>query len=180
MIKNIYSLISLIALALSVSPAQAEEVFVGGAVNGVDTPFSLDVDERGANIQIGMRGNPEKALKAIGSPSLYAFVSLNTEDGTDFIAGGLSWHINLAKKLYVRPGIGIALQGRTAERFRLSDGERLDLGSAVLFEPELILGFELSKNIAAEATWVHISHARLFGGQNPGIDMMGARLVFKF
>jgi hypothetical protein len=37
----------------------------------------------------------------------------------------------------------------------------------------------LSDTISLEASWVHISHARLFNSrQNPGIDMMGARLVF--
>jgi len=158
----------------------AEELFVGASFNGVNTPFSFDVDEDGTNIQIGVRGNPEKALQKIGSPSLYIFVSINDGDDTDFIAGGLSWHIDLADNLYFRPGIGIALQSRTTERFRLFDGTRIDLGSAVLFEPELILGYELSDKVSIEATWQHISHARIFDGQNPGVDLMGARLAFKF
>ncbi len=159
--------------------AHAEEIYAGAAINGVNTPFSFDIDEQGTNIILGVRGNPEKGLEKIGSPSLYIFVAINDSDDTSFVAGGLSWHIDIAKKLYFRPGIGIALQGRTAQRFRLSDGRRTDLGSAILFEPELILGYEISDKISAELTWQHISHATLFSRQNPGIDIMGARIAFK-
>lgn len=164
---------------LQAHQAHAEEIYVGAAVNGVNTPFSLDIDEEGTNFILGVRGNPEKGLKKIGSPSLYIFAAVNDGGGTSFVAGGLSWHIDLAQKIYFRPGIGIALQGRTAQRFRLSDNRRTDLGSAILFEPELILGYELSDKISAELTWQHISHATLFSGQNPGVDMMGARIAFK-
>lgn len=168
------------AFLASTSQANAEEIFIGAAVNGVNTPFSLDIDEEGRNFILGVRGNPEKGLERIGSPSLYIFVAANDSSDTSFVAGGLSWHIDLADKLYFRPGIGIALQSRTAQRFRLGDNRRTDLGSAVLFEPELVLGYEVSEKISAELTWQHISHARLFSGQNPGIDLMGARIAFKF
>jgi hypothetical protein len=37
----------------------------------------------------------------------------------------------------------------------------------------------VTDKVSIEASWVHISHARLFNSrQNPGIDMMGLRLVF--
>ena len=182
MIKGFILSSTICLLSFFLYPAQAcaEEVFVGANVNGVDTPFSAEVDEGGINIQIGIRGEPEKALESIGSPSLYVLASINRSGDTSFVAGGLSWHIDVANKLYFRPGIGIALQGRTAQRFRLSDGRRTDLGSAVLFEPELVLGYEVSEKLSVELTWLHVSHARIFGRQNPGIDMMGARLAFKF
>lgn len=177
-IRKIFLWLGFIFL-LQAHQVHAEEIYAGAAFNGVNTPFSLDIDEEGANIILGVRGNPEKGLERLGSPSLYIFVAVNDGDDTSFVAGGLSWHIDIAKKLYFRPGIGIALQGRTAERFRLSDGRRTDLGSAVLFEPELILGYEISDKISAEITWQHISHATIFSGQNPGIDLMGARIAFK-
>lgn len=168
-----------LAFMTQATSAYAEEIYVGAAVNGVNTPFSADIDEEGTNFILGVRGNPEKGLKKIGSPSLYIFAAVNDSGSTSFVAGGLSWHIDLAQKIYFRPGIGIALQGRTAQRFRISDNRRSDLGSAILFEPELVLGYELSDKISAELTWQHISHATLFSGQNPGIDIMGARIAFK-
>ena len=57
---------------------------------------------------------------------------------------------------------------------------RTDLGSRVLFSPELAVGARLSQRLSAEASWVHISGARLFNNeQNPGIDMMGVRLNYR-
>jgi hypothetical protein len=61
----------------------------------------------------------------------------------------------------------------------LPDGTRIDLGSRVLFEPELAVGLRLNPQLAAELSWVHVSHAQLFGGQNPGMDFLGARVVLK-
>ncbi len=177
-IRTILPLLGFIFL-VQAHQAQAEEIYIGAAFNGVNTPFSLDIDEQGANIILGVRGNPETGLEKLGSPSLYIFIALNDGEDTSFVAGGLSWHIDIAKKLYFRPAIGIALQGRTAPRFRLSDRRRTDLGSALLFEPELILGYEISNRLSVELTWQHISHATIFSGQNPGIDIMGARLAFK-
>jgi hypothetical protein len=36
-----------------------------------------------------------------------------------------------------------------------------------------------SSKVAAELSWVHVSHATLLSGQNPGMDFIGARLVVK-
>jgi len=49
----------------------------------------------------------------------------------------------------------------------------------VLFEPELGIGARISERMTIEASWVHLSHATLFGRQNPGIDNIGARLNFR-
>jgi len=40
---------------------------------------------------------------------------------------------------------------------------------------------QVSKRVSLEASWVHISNARLFNReQNPGIDMIGVRAGVKF
>ncbi len=158
-------------------PAQAQEVFVGGYVHGVDTPFTLRTDEGGADIMAGYRFNPVD-LGFLGDPQPYAMVSVNTSGDTDFIAGGLGWRLG-SGPVYARPGIGLAVQDGPSRRFA-ADGTRTDLGSPVLFVPEIALGVDVSDRVAIEASWVHISHARLFNwGQNPGLDMMGARLIVK-
>ncbi len=181
--KNIlHPMLSICALATFTCPEQAsaEEIFIGANINGIETPFSADVGEDGVNIQFGIRGEPEKFLSFIGSPSLYALASINTQEDTSFVAGGVSWHFDLISNIYFRPGVGIAVQDRSGERFSVTDGSRTDLGSTVLFEPELVLGLEASEKISLELTWLHVSHAHIFDRQNPGIDMMGARLAFKF
>jgi hypothetical protein len=49
----------------------------------------------------------------------------------------------------------------------------------VLFEPEIGIGFQASDRISVEGSWVHMSHAQLFGRQNPGMDNIGVRLNLK-
>jgi len=49
----------------------------------------------------------------------------------------------------------------------------------VLFEPEIGVGARISDRATIEASWVHMSHAQLFGRENPGIDNFGVRLNFR-
>lgn len=159
------------------SPLSAQEVWAGVAAHGVDTPFTFDTGEGGADLQAGYRFAPERALSVIGSPAPYVLAIVNTDGGTNIAAAGLSW--KLGDTVYVRPGIGIAVHDGPSLRVRRGDNLRTDLGSRILFEPELAIGWQASPRLGIEASWVHVSHAQLLSGQNPGLDIIGARLVFK-
>ncbi|QTD54978.1 acyloxyacyl hydrolase [Parasphingorhabdus cellanae] len=157
--------------------ATAQEIFVGVAAHEVDTPLSMKIGEEGVDLQVGYRGKRIEALSAIGAPSPYIFASINSAGDTSLIAAGLSWKIGT--KFYLRPGIGLAIHDGPSLRFA-PDGSQTQLGSRILFEPELAIGVQLSERIDLEASWVHVSHAQLFNGnQNPGLDIIGARLVIK-
>ena len=157
--------------------AHAQEVFAGVYKHAVDTPFSLYTGEGGADIELGYRFAPIKALHAIGSPSPYVIGSLNSRGDTSFAGAGISWRIGIAGPVYIRPGAGLIVHTGPSHRFDLTRGQETDLGSRVLFEPEFGLGYQLAPRTSLEASWTHISGARLFNSQqNPGIDMWGARL----
>jgi hypothetical protein len=156
----------------------AQEVFVGGYAHGVDTPLTFDTNEGGADIEAGFRFAPVEALSFIGKPQPYVFASVNTAGDTSFAGGGLSWTIGKGR-FYLRPGIGVVVHDGPSLRVDPATRLRTDLGSRVLFEPELAAGVRLGEKWSAEASWVHISHARLFGGQNPGLDMIGLRLNYR-
>jgi hypothetical protein len=168
---------ALLPLAFAARPAAAQEVFAGAYVHGVDTPFTLPTGEGGADIELGYRFARQDALKPIGRPAPYLIASLNTGGDTSFVGGGLSWKLGRGT-FYLRPGVGLVVHD--GPRLRVgADGVRTDLGSPVLFEPEIAVGARLSPRVALEASWMHISNARLFNHrQNPGIDMMGLRLAF--
>lgn len=156
--------------------AQAQEIFGGVYKHDVDTPLTFSGIERGADFQLGWRGERIQGLHAIGSPSPHVFVSVNSAGDTDFAAAGISWKIG--NTVYLRPGIGLAVHdgsSRPRNPFR-----RIDFGSRVLFEPEIALGYQLTDRVSVEASWVHLSHAQLFGPQNPGIDNFGARMNYRF
>lgn len=128
-------------------------------------------------MQLGWRGDGIGALSAIGSPSPYAFVSVNTKGDSHFAAAGLSW--KFGDRFYVRPGIGLAVHTNSGAN-DFTD-RRIDYGSRILFEPELGVGYQFSDRLSVEASWVHLSHATLFNGnQNPGLDSVGARLNYRF
>jgi lipid A 3-O-deacylase len=163
---------SIAAVFLCAQTAHANEVFAGVAAHEVDTPFTLKTRENGADVQLGWRGKRIEVLSIIGKPQPYVLGSLNTSGDTSFVAVGLSWTIG--KTFYLRPAIGLALHDGPIPH--LQNGRRTDLGSRVLFEPEIGVGYRLNEKVSVEANWTHISNATLFSGQNPGIDMIGIRL----
>jgi hypothetical protein len=163
-------------LAFSASPAAAQEVFGGVYAHDVKTGITKSGFETGTSFVAGVRGERIRGLSAIGAPSPYLFGSLNSEGNTHFAAAGISWKIG--DSVYVRPGIGLAVHSGPSSVVP-GDG-RIDFGSRILFEPEIGVGAQVSEALSIEAHWVHLSHAKLFGGQNPGIDNIGVRLNYRF
>ena len=168
-----------LAAILFASPATAQEVFGGIYKHGVDTPFTFDTGEGGVDVAAGVRFGGIEALSAIGSPEPYVIGSLNTRGDTSFAGAGLAWTIGKGP-VYVRPGIGLVVHDGPEFRVNPATGYRTDLGSRVLFEPEIGVGYRASDRVSIEANWMHISQGQIFDGdQNPGIDMIGARLNYR-
>lgn len=128
------------------------------------------------DLHLGWRGDPMRALKVIGSPAPHVYVIANTAGNTNFAVAGIDWKIG--GKVYVRPGIGLAVHD--GPRRGHASPDRIDFGSRVLFAPELGLGMQTGKRSSLELSWVHFSHAQLFGRQNPGSDSFGVRLNFRY
>ena len=164
-----------IAIASAASPAHAGEVFGGLYVHGVDTPLTLGGSpEGGVDFQLGYRGG--RIIAGTGLEP-YVFGAINSRGDTSYAAAGLSW--KFGDRIYVRPGLGIAVHTGSSRNFDNPFNDKIEFGSRVLFEPELGVGARISDRMTIEASWVHLSHATLFGKQNPGIDNIGARLNFK-
>ena len=162
------------AALLLPSAAHAQEIFAGVFAHGVDTPLTFDTGEGGTDIQAGIRGDP--ILNAgIATLRPYALVSVNTRGDTDFAAAGLSLSLGLGG-WFVRPAIGVAVHDGPSYRVDPADNVRTDLGSRVLFAPELAIGTGILPGVSVEAAWTHLSHAQVFGKQNPGLDMVGTRV----
>ncbi len=165
-----------IAATALATPARAGELFGGLFVHGVDTPLSLGGSpEGGIDLQLGYRGGP--IITGTGIEP-YVFASANTAGDTHFAAAGLSW--KFGDRVYIRPGIGLAIHTGSARNRDNPFNDKIEFGSRILFEPELGIGARLNERMSVEASWVHLSHATLFGRQNPGIDNIGARLNYKF
>jgi lipid A 3-O-deacylase len=160
---------------LAAEPARADDIFTGLLAHDVDTPLSDAGFEDGADLQIGWRSARIAPLGAIGAPSAHVYGSVATGGGTHFAAAGLSWRIG--GRLFARPGVGLAVHSRSSHG--VANGFRTDLGSRILFAPELGVGYQLSERVSLEATWVHLSHGQLFSRQNPGMDSLGVRLSYR-
>ena len=163
-------LLPALLFALSTT-AHAGEIFGGVYVHDVKLPTDKSGIEDGADVQLGYRGG------SIGHTPLqpYLFGALNTAGETSYAAVGLS--AKFGGSIYVRPGIGIAIHNGSADKFFRTD--KIAFGSRVLFEPELGVGTRINDRFSVEASWVHMSHAQLFGRENPGIDNLGVRLNLK-
>ena len=154
--------------ALAPTPAQAGELFGGVYIHDIKSPLTQSNFEGGADLQLGWRGG------RIGATPLqpYAFAVVNTSGESNYGAIGIS--AKFGDRIYVRPGVGIAVHTGSSGNFQRTD--RIAFGSRILFEPELGIGVQVNDRLSVEASWVHMSHAQLFGQQNPGIDNVGVRL----
>ena len=159
----------------ALTPAQAGEVFGGIFIHDVETPLTASGIEGGMDLQLGYRWDPLMSGKG---PQPYVFAAVNSSGETNYAAAGLSF--KFGDKIFVRPGLGIAVHTGSAGNVDHADHDHVDFGSRILFAPELGVGIRLSDRASLEASWVHLSHAQLFGRQNPGMDNLGARLSFRF
>jgi hypothetical protein len=164
-----------LALAAVAEPVHGQELFGGVYVHDVDTGLTKSGIEEGVDLELGWRGARIGFLSAVGSPSPQAFVSANSAGNTHFAAAGISWKIG--GRVYLRPGIGLAVH--TGPGRVVPGDDRIDFGSRILFAPEVGLGARVSDRLSIEASWVHLSHAQLFGRQNPGLDTIGVRLNYR-
>ena len=168
--KRVILLSAAAFLAAKPTAGSASELFGGLYVHDVKLPTNLSGIEGGMDVQLGWRGG------RIGKTPLqpYALGALNTSGETSYAAAGLS--MKFGNRVFIRPGLGIAIHNGSADDFYRTD--RIAFGSRVLFEPELGVGARISYRATIEASWVHMSHAQLFGHENPGIDNLGVRLTF--
>ena len=151
-------------------PARAGEVFGGLYVHDVKLPTDKSGVEGGADLMLGYRGG-----KIFGTPlQPYVFGALNTAGDTSYAAVGLS--AKFGKRIYIRPGIGLAVHTGSAKKFQDLSNDKIEFGSRVLFEPEVAVGTQINGRLSIEASWTHMSHAQFFARQNPGIDNLGVRL----
>ena len=169
---------ALAAALLFAAPAHAQEIYGGVYAHGVDTPFTFDTGEGGMDVQAGYRFAPIEALSAIGSPQPHVFASVNLDGDTNFGGVGFTWKAELGD-IYIRPGAGLVIHDAPSLRVDPATRIRTDLGSRILFAPEIAIGTHLSERVSVEASWVHISNAQIFDSeQNPGIDTIGLRVNF--
>ena len=168
---NHFKILVGLTLAAAATPAAATEIFGGLYVHDVKTPLNLSGVEDGVDVQLGWRGG-----RILGTPlQPYVFGAANTSGETHYGAVGVS--AKFGDAIFIRPGIGLALHSGSAADHELRRGDRIAFGSRILFEPELGVGAKLSDRLTVEASWIHMSHGTLFGGQNPGIDNLGMRLT---
>jgi len=182
-------------LSLAAGAARAGEVFLGAYAHDVDDGISYGKFEHGAQIVGGVRTTSLDELAFLGKPRVHLLAGVNTNGGTNYAATGLAWRFHVADRFYVQPGIGVAIQdgkvnlpspdapGLTPEERlkRLRDRQtKLDLGSRVLFEPELSIGWKATQRLSVELSWIHMSHAKLAGDYNPGVGDVGVRLLYRY
>lgn len=151
--------------------------------------------EHGADLHLGLRSARLQGLRVIGRPQAHAFVSINSQLTSNFAAIGLDWRIALGRRVYFRPGVGLALtDGKTVlppanvpgltlqeeDRRASLYYNRIAFGSRILFEPEVALGYQVTPRLAVEAAYTHLSNGQVFHkGKNQGLDDAGVRLVWK-
>jgi hypothetical protein len=191
------SIVLAAALAASTAGmARAGELYAGGFAHDITLGVSENGREAGQDINVGYRTEAVDGLRGIGRPMIYADYYGNTARRTSFGGAGFLWRRSwLRDRLYGQAGLGLVLHDQAdhypdpntpgldpaevARREALRDSYKA-LGSRLLFQPSLSLGWRLTPRVAVEAAWVHISNAHILGNPNPGLDDVGARVVWRF
>lgn len=160
-------------LLAGATPAQAGELFGGVYLHDVDSPLTKSGIEEGIDVQLGYRWD------RIGKTPLqpYLFGAVNTSGETHYAVAGIS--ARFGKRLFIRPGVGVAIHSGDTRDFEDPSDDDVEFGTRILFAPELGVGYQVSERLSIEASLIHLSHAQLFGRQNPGIDNVGVRLNWK-
>ena len=157
--------------------ATAQEAYVGGFGHNLDLGISARPREHGADVEVGLRTAPLVETRLIQLRG-YGMGSFNSDHGVNFGSIGLALRFKLPRGFYIQPGLGGAAQTGDDHHYQFYS-DRLSLGSRFLFQPELAVGLPLGPRFAAELAYVHISNAHL-SPQNPGMDDLGVRLVYRF
>ena len=191
---NLIRAAAIAALLAAPGAAHAGEAFLGYYAHDIDDRISLSHSpESGQQVVAGVRSERLEKLHAIGRPRAHLLAGVNTDGGINYAAAGLSWRFG--DRFYIQPGIGAAIHdgkvnlpspfepgitlAESAKRQAAWDNN-LDMGSRVLFEPELSLGWRATDRLALELSWIHLSHAQLASRQNPGLGDLGLRAVWQF
>ena len=168
-----------LALLAAAAPAHAGDVFGGVLAHNADLGVTTCCSEGGTyDVQFGYRTLAIRPLLRLGDIRAHVFGEANTAGGTNFVAAGLSYRFSFARDFYVAPGLGAAIQDGGTEQFQARP-DRLSLGSRVLFEPELTVGWHATDRLSVEFHYNHLSHGQLAGPQNPGVDNIGLRLAWR-
>ena len=189
-------LFAAIALSAAVSPAFAGEAFVGLYAHDISDRVAIGGFERGQQVVFGVRTAALDELSLIGKPHIHLLAGANTAGHTDYLAAGFDWRFTFGGgRFYIEPGIGAGvhdgkvdlpspfapgISAAEAMRRQRDWDTKLDLGSRLLFEPELSLGWKATRRLSVEVSWIHLSHAQLAGGQNPGLSDVGVRAVYRY
>jgi len=159
------------------------ELPAGGIYEGSEEDGTVDIQLTYRTAPLGF------ALK----PRLTAKAQINTAGRTSFASFGAEWRQHVFRgRVYGQLGIGVTIHdgyrftpdpfvpGLSAtEAWRRYDIYRrhTSWGSQVLFNPNASIGVRVNPRWAVELAWEHFSHRQVFSEQNPGIDMLGLRLV---
>lgn len=188
-------------VAAFASPALAQQWYVGlyaHDVTFVGNALGMGAAGRedGVDLHLGLRSKRITALEVLGAPQAHAYVSINSNRTSDFVAMGFNWPITLVGNLYLRPGFGLGYTDGKAglppanvpglspdelARRRTLYFTRIDFGSRMLFNPEIALGYRFNDRLATELSYTHLSNGQIFHhGKNQGLDDAGIRLVYSF
>src|ERR1044071_7142986 len=124
--RSISALFAALLACLWVAPAQADEIFGGLYVHDINSPLSKSGVESGVDLQVGWRGDPLTSLKI----QPHAFVSVNSAGNTHHAAVGISR--KFAERIYVRPGVGLAVHTGSAGKYQIAGNDQIEFGSRVL------------------------------------------------
>ena len=158
-------------------PSFLSEVRVGGFAHD---PWGPERNTASVSGEIVMQRpfTPADLFTSYFVPRPHVGGALNLGGKTNFAYSGLTWTVDLTRKLFVEGSIGGALHtGHTSDA--LAPAGRAALGCSPLFRESGSVGVRLSGQWSLMATVEHLTNGGLCE-QNRGLTNIGARLGYSF
>ena len=166
-----------------------DEVRLGGSAHlrghGSDWTANVPDEEQGAFIHgevlfdpLWDRPSDNVFLDALLRPRPHLGATVSTEEGTNQVFGGFTWHLPLGSILFVEASFGGTIHD--GELHRPPGTTELNLGCRVLFREGGGVGLNLGENWRVMGFVDHSSHASLCDDDNAGITHAGAMIGYRF
>jgi hypothetical protein len=177
MVLKLFTFTFLFAIVGFAVPAVSQPAFDEVRIGLMRHDAESNSNEDGTDLNLEILFPSTEWLGKLRSPRPLIGTSLNSDNETHQIYGGLAWDFDMSESIFGEVMIGTALHDGKSSGDANFKGK--EYGCAVLFRESLSLGYRLDEDKSIMASVSHISNGGLCD-ENSGLTNAGFRFTFRY